>query len=199
MINHKLFAKGAKIHALISTTQKPNVLFPVRAIIYDVKFDDINPQYQIKVIKFYDQIYFLKQNLFGGRFIKDFEGHDTKINLKREHYSKVSQLEEDVFSGPNWEKYKIIVDSVFCTQTRAEQEELFNKIQSFHIELKLKELYELTNRTVYSKGQYYFHTKGEYVKAIEKFLGDRYPKEKGWVDDLLYRPETSEMDGAEWV
>ena len=113
MINHKLFAKGAKIHALISTTQKPNVLFPVRAIIYDVKFDDINPQYQIKVIKFYDQIYFLKQNLFGGRFIKDFEGHDTKINLKREHYSKVSQLEEDVFSGPNWEKYKIIVDSVF--------------------------------------------------------------------------------------
>mgnify|MGYP000706873360 CR=1 FL=1 len=63
MINHKLFAKGEKIHALISTTQQPNVLFPVRAIIYDVKFDDINPRYQIKVIKFYDQIYFLKKNL----------------------------------------------------------------------------------------------------------------------------------------
>ena len=67
MIKHKLFAKGEKIHALISTTQKPNVLFPVRAIIYDVKFDDINPQYQIKVLKFYDQIYFLAENTFKNR------------------------------------------------------------------------------------------------------------------------------------
>lgn len=199
MINHKLFAKGEKIHALISTTQQPNVLFPVRAIIYDVKFDDINPRYQIKVLKFYDQIYFLKQNLFGGRFIKDFEGKDTKINLKREHYTKVKQIEDEIFNGKNWEKYKIVVDSVFCTKTRAEQEELFNKIQTFHIELKLKELYELVNRTVYSKGPYYFHTRGEYIKALEKFLGDRYPKSKGWIDDLLYRPNASEMDSVEWV
>jgi len=199
MIKHKLFAKGEKIHALISTTQKPNVLFPVRAIIYDVKFDDINPQYQIKVLKFYDQIYFLKQNLFGGRFIRDFEGHDTKINLKRENYSKVKTLEDEVFGGQNWQKYMIVVDSVFCTRTRAEQEELFNNIQSFHIELKLKELYELVNRTVYSKGPYYFHTRGEYIKALEKFLGDRYPKQKDWVDELLYRPDTSELDNSEWV
>lgn len=199
MINHKLFTKGSKIHALISTTQKPNILIPVRAIIYDVKFDDINPQYQVKIIKFYDQIYFLKQYLFDGRFIKNFEGHDTKINLKREHYSKVKKVEDEVFNGKNWEKYKIVVDSVFCTRTRAEQEELFNKLQSFHIELKLKELYELTNRSVYSKGQYYFHTKGEYIKSLEKFLGYRYPKEEGWVDDLLYRPETSEMDGSTWI
>lgn len=199
MINHKLFAKGEKIHALISTTQQPNVLIPVRAIIYDVKFDDINPQYQIKILKFYDQIYFLKQNLFGGRFIKDFEGRDTKINLKRENYSQVKQLEDEVFNGEHWKKYMIVVDSVFCTRTQAEQTELFNKLQTFHVELKLKEIYELTNRSVYSKGQYYFHTKGEYIKALEKFLGDRYPKETSWADDLLYRPDTSEMDGAEWV
>ena len=84
-------------------------------------------------------------------------------------------------------------------QGLAEQEELFNNIQSFHIELKLKELYELVNRTVYSKGPYYFHTRGEYIKALEKFLGDRYPKQKDWVDELLYRPDTSELDNSEWV
>ena len=62
MIKHKIFSKGDHIHALISTSQQPNVLIPVRCIVYDVKFDDINPQYQIKIIKFYDNIYFLKKN-----------------------------------------------------------------------------------------------------------------------------------------
>ena len=59
MIKHQLFAKGDNIHALISTTQNPNILFPVRATIYDVKFNDINPQYQIRVKTFYDNIYYL--------------------------------------------------------------------------------------------------------------------------------------------
>mgnify|MGYP000291537859 CR=1 FL=1 len=54
MIKHQLFAKGDTIHALISTTQNPNILFPVRATIYDVKFNDINPQYQIRIKNLYD-------------------------------------------------------------------------------------------------------------------------------------------------
>jgi hypothetical protein len=62
MIKHKIFTKGEYVQALISTTQSPNVLIPVRALIYDVKFDDINPQYQIRIKKFYDPINFLKRN-----------------------------------------------------------------------------------------------------------------------------------------
>ena len=61
MIKHKVFTKGELIQALISTTQAPNVLIPVRAMIYDVKFDDVIPQYQIKIKKFYDHINFLKR------------------------------------------------------------------------------------------------------------------------------------------
>lgn len=199
MIKHQLFAKGDQIHALISTTQQPNVLIPVRATIYDVKFDDVNPQYQIRIKKFYDNIYFLKKNLFGGRFIKDFEGRDTKINLKRALYPTIDDVENNIFNGAKWKQYLIIVDSVFCTRTRAEQETLFNKIQTFHIEMKLKELYELVNRSVYKDGEFYWHTKGEYVKSLQKFLGDKYPKDPKWSDNLLYRPETDEMDNAEWV
>lgn len=199
MIKHKLFAKGEYVHALISTTQNPNVLIPVRALIYDVKFDDVNPQYQIRIKRFYDQVYFLKANLFGGRFVKDFEGKDTKINLKRENYDTVEQIENDVFNGEQWKSYLIVVDSVFCVKTRDEQITLFNNIQTFLIQQKLKEIYELTNRSTYSKGQFYFHTRGEYIKALEKFLGDKYPKDKDWADDVLYRPTASELDGAEWV
>ena len=199
MIKHKLFAKGETIHALISTTQNPNILFPVRATIYDVKFDDINPQYQIRIKKLYDNIYFLKHYMFGGRFIKDFTNKDTKINVKREGYTNTKQVEDELFNGNNWKSYLLLVDSVFCVKTRDEQIQLFNNINTFHIQMKLKELYELTNRSTYSKGQFYFHTKGEYIKSIEKFLGERYPKDKNWADDLLHRPDSSEMDGAEWV
>lgn len=199
MIKHKLFAKGETIHALISTTQNPNILFPVRATIYDVKFDDINPQYQIRIKKLYDSIYFLKHYMFGGRFIKDFTNKDTKINVKREGYSTTKQVEDELFNGVKFKQYLLTVDSVFCVKTRDEQIQLFNNINTFHIQMKLKELYELTNRSTYSKGRFYFHTKGEYIKSIEKFLGERYPKDKNWAEDLLNRPESSEMDGAEWV
>ena len=60
MIKHKIFTKGEYVQALISTTQNPNVLIPVRGLIYDVKFDDVNPRYQIRIKKFYDNIVFLK-------------------------------------------------------------------------------------------------------------------------------------------
>tara|TARA_B110001450_G_C17618925_1_gene480382 strand:+ start:179 stop:775 length:597 start_codon:yes stop_codon:yes gene_type:complete len=198
MIKHKIFTKGELIQALISTTQAPNVLIPVRAMIYDVKFDDVNPQYQIKIKKFYDQISFLKRNLFGGRFIRGFEGKDTKINLKRQEYNTVKELEDKVFNGDKWEQYLICVDSVFCVKTKAEQDSLFNKIQAFQVETCIRDLFNLTNRSAY-KGDFEFHTKGEFVKALEKFLGDRYPKDDGWVDTILYRPNHDEMDRGEWV
>ena len=124
---------------------------------------------------------------------------DTKINLKRALYPTVDDIENNIFNGDKWKQYLIIVDSVFCTRTRAEQETLFNNIQTFHIEMKLKELYELVNRTIYKDGEFYWHTKGEYVKSLQKFLGDKYPKDPKWSDSLLYRPETDEMDNVEWV
>ena len=69
----------------------------------------------------------------------------------------------------------ICVDSVFCVKTRAEQIELFNKIQDFQIEANIKELFNLSNRTTYT-GNFEFHTRG-----------------------ILYRPNHDEMDRGEWV
>jgi hypothetical protein len=198
MIKHKIFTKGEYVQALISTTQNPNVLIPVRALIYDVKFDDVNPRYQLRIKKFYDNIVFLKAYLFGGRFIRDFEGKETRINLKRQEYKTVKALEDRVFDGEKWKQYLITVDSVFCVKTKVEQDSLFNKIQDFQAEVALKELYELTSRTTYT-GQFNFHSKGEYVKALEKFLGDRYPNEVDWIDKVLYRPDHNELDRGEWV
>lgn len=200
MIKHRLFAKGEYVQALISTTQQPNVLIPVRAMVYDVKFDDINPQYQIRIKKFYDTMYFLKQNLFGGRFIRNFEGSETRINAKRTNYKNTEQLVEELFDGKNWEKYLIVVDSVFCVKTLDEQETLFNNLQSFMIEQNLKSLFEMTNRYPYrkGKGEFAFESKGEFVIALKKFLGDRIPKDEDWIDNMFYNPTSREMDMGEW-
>ena len=89
--------------------------------------------------------------------------------ISKEHcIQQLIDIENNIFNGAKWKQYLIIVDSVFCTRTRAEQEILFNKIQTFHVELKLKELYELVNRSVYRDGEFYWHTKGEYVKSPPK-------------------------------
>lgn len=199
MIKHKLYSKGEYVHALISCDARPNILFPVRALIYDVKFDEINPRYQIKIVKFYDNIYFLKKYLFGGMFQRGFEtGEKTRINLQRKEFRTIEDLTNRVFDGEKWKKYLIVVDSVFCTKTRAEQVELFNNLQTFFIQIKLREVFELANRNAYSKGQFYWQTKGTYEKSLQKFLGDRYPNDEGWIEDLLYRPDTDELDSAEW-
>lgn len=200
MIKHKIFAKGEYVQALISTTQQPNVLIPVRGLIYDVKFDEINPQYQIRIKKFYDTMYFLKQNLFGGRFIRDFEGHETRINAKRTNYKNTDQLVEELIDGPNWKKYTVVVDSVFCTKTIDEQQKLFNNLQSFMIESKIKEIYEMSTRYPYrkAKGEFAFESKGEFIIALKKFLGEKMPSDENWIDNMFYNPTSREMDMGEW-
>ena len=200
MIKHKIYAKGEYVQALISTTQQPNVLIPVRGLIYDVKFDEINPQYQIRIKKFYDTMYFLKQNIFGGRFIRDFEGGETRINAKRTNYKNTDEFVEQLIDGPNWKKYLIVVDSVFCTKTIDEQQKLFNSLQTFMIENKIKEIYEMSTRYPYrkAKGEFVFESKGEFIASLKKFLGDKLPKDENWIDNMFYNPTSREMDMGEW-
>ena len=169
MIKHKLFTKGEKIYALLSNKRFPNILFPVRAIIYDVKFDESMPRYMLKIDQLIDDIDFLKRYFFGLTFDGGFDGKQTKINLKRQEYKTVVDLER--LLAEKWESYMFVVDSIFCVKTRAELNELFINLHDFFVEKHIKEMYELTNRSSYSKGQYYYHTKDEFTIALKKFLG----------------------------
>jgi len=194
MIRHKLFSKGESIHALISTTTHPNILFAVRGVIYDIKFDEYNPQYQIKIDKMYDEVSFIKRYLVKGRTIRDFDGNDTRYKLVRSQFKTTDDFVETIYNGDNWEKYLIVVDSVYCCKGHPEQIEFFNKIQTFLIERNLKEIYDMSNRNMYRKGEFYYRTKGEYEMALKKFLGDRAPKDKKWYDNLLAIPSVRELD-----
>lgn len=197
MVRHTLFSKGETIYALLSNFRHPNVIFPVKCIIYDVKFDSVMPQYQIKILSFYDDISFLKRYFFGLTFKGSFEDKQTKINLKRSLYTKVEELERHF--AEKWESYLIVVDSVFCVKTKAEQVELFNSLQDFFVEKTIKELYEITNRGQYSKGRYYYHTRDQFEASLKKFLGARVPDDKNYFDKLLFKPGQNDLDGIESV
>lgn len=194
MIRHRLFSKGDSIHALISTTTHPNILFSVRGIIYDIKFDEYNPQYQIKIDKMYEDVAFVKQYLIKGRTIRNFEGNDTRYKLVRGGFKTINEFVEKTYNGDNWEKYLIVVDSVYCCKSRKEQIDFFNNIQSFLIEKNLKEVFEMANRSQYNKGDFYYHTKHEFKESLKKFLGGRGPNTEKWYEDLLKKPSAAELD-----
>ena len=194
MIKHKLFSRGEYVYALLSDAQNPEYMFVIKGIIYDTKYDDISPLYQLKIVEFFDDIDFLKRYFFQSSFKKDLNASRyTRINLKRDLYKTREDLLHAV-GGPNWKSYLVVIDSIYCTNTQYEIFELLRKLQDFMIEKRLKEIYELSNRFVYKKGQYYFQTRGLYEIALKNFLGDRLPKDKDYFDKLLYRPKSIELD-----
>lgn len=195
MIRHKLFAKGDHIHSLITNSKFPNVLMPVRAIIHDVEFDDKMPRYQIRITRFYDDLDFLKRYMFGMKYDKSFEGGYTKFNLTRKNFKTRKELENQINS--NWETYMIVVDSVMCARTYSEITELYNDIQDFLIERKFKEIFEMSNRTVYKNGKYFYKSRGVFDAHLKKFLGDRWDGDPEYFNKLLYKPKSTELDDLE--
>lgn len=195
MIRHKLFSKGERIHALISNSRYSHIVFPVMAVIHDVKFDEDMPKYQIRITKFYDNLDFLKRYLFGMKFTKDFDNKTTSFSLSRKNYKSLKDFQNHIDS--KWESYMITVDSVMCVKTKTEVTELFNNIQDFLIEKNLKDMFELSNRSVYSSGTYYYQSKGIFSAHLKKFLGEREPNTDKYYDRLLYRPVSDELDDIE--
>ena len=123
------------------------------------------------------------------------------INAKRTNYKNIEHLTDELFNGEAWKKYLIVVDSVFCVKTLNEQNNLFNNLQTFMIEQKIKEVYEMSTRYPYrkAKGEFAFNSKGEFIASLKKFLGERMPTDPSWIDNMFYNPSSKEMDMGEWV
>lgn len=192
MIKHRLFSKGEYIHALVSNTRHSNLLFPVRALIYDVQFDEMMPRYQIKIVKFYDDLNFLKRHFFDMNFEKGFEGGTTRFKFNRQKYKTREQLQKHIDAGED--TYFVVVDSVMCTKSYNQIMELYNNIQDFLIEKSFRDLYEAATRQSYSKGKYYYKSKGVFQAHLKKFLDDRVPADPNYFDKLLFRPNSKELD-----
>lgn len=170
MIKHRLFVKGEKIFALLSSNSYPNILIPVKAIVKDVKYDQINPRYLLKVITFYDNILFLKKYLFNMSFSNKFDKRARNIQLNPDTIKNKEDLYEVM--SKNESKYYFVVDSIMTKKFKGELFELFNKIQDHLIEKKFRECRDYMTRIKYT-GVYKITGDSEFEKRLKNFVGDK--------------------------
>jgi len=182
MINHRLFVKGEQIHALLTSYSHPNILIPVKAVVRDVKYNDVNPQYIIRVTEFFDNIAFLKKYLLNMSFSNTFDKRARKLNINK---SKIKTREDllELVSDESQKQYFFVVDSIMTKKYRGEIFELFNKIQDHLIERNLRECREYMTRTKYT-GTYKMTGNAEFDARLKKFIGDKI--ENSGIDEETY-------------
>jgi DNA mismatch repair ATPase MutS len=171
MITHRLFPKGEQLHALLSSNVNPNILIPVKGLVKEIKFDDINPQYLIKITHFYDTMKYLEKYFFNMRFSNGIGKKPRHLKLDFKDFKDTSELLERM-NQLDEKNFYVVVDSIMCTKFMGDMAILFNKLQDHLIEIKLREIREMSIRAFY-KGRYEVDSYGNFNIRLRKFIGDK--------------------------
>ena len=128
MIKSQILDKKSICHALLSSTSSPEIFIPVKAVIEDVFFEENIPVYNLRVIKFYDNIHFLKEFLYETPYLTNYKGKSKPLKLPK--LSTTAEL-ETWFSEKT--TYRFCVESNFVVKTKIEMLDLFHRIQEYII------------------------------------------------------------------
>ena len=172
MIKDKLLDKKSICHALLYSTANPNIIIPIKGIIEDIHFEEDIPHYSIKLIKFYDNIHYLKENFFGKPFL-----------LKHKSKAKTFIIPKKITTVPQLENWfidecvhRFCVESSFVVRTKIEMAELFNKIEEFLIIKHLRLIRNSTIRPMY-EGPLRIASKIEFKERLRRMYGDKFDNE----------------------
>jgi len=183
MKKHRIFNKGDYVYCLLSSYSHPDIFLPIKGIIIDTKWDPVNPLYKVKILKFFDNINFLKKYFFDMNFKHRFEIRAKKFALKSEDFKRVSELEERL-NEKDHHRFNVIIESVMCTKTQNDLNELFNRVQFFIISRNLKEIRELSARSFY-KGAFSIDSLSEFNQRFKVSWEDKFKKENLDIDKYL--------------
>lgn len=183
MIKHRLFNKGELVYTYIISTSDPFLMIPVKGRIMEVRYNELNPKYRIKILKFYDSLTYLKKSLPNVRIQGRFNDKPRKLKISKEILEKneintVAALE--AFMGKSV-IYYLVVDSLFCFKKRHQMETYFDKFMDHFIEINMQNLKTLMVRGSY-KGTYRVDSPGNFKVRFKKFIGDKI-EESGQVFD----------------
>jgi|GEM_PF-5255460 hypothetical protein len=164
MINQKrLFNVNDQIFSLLTSSSNPNILIPVRGVVQEIKHDLTNPLYKIKIEGFYDTWPFLKNYFLDNNYTYSFTDRPRPCKIK--NINSLEQLMDRLQNSPDNDRYYIVVDALMSFKFYYEMEEGFEKIQSFIIHKKMRELMEFQTRTFY-KGKFRIDTQKKwYINA----------------------------------
>lgn len=173
-MKHRIFNKGDKIHGLLSSQTKPDILFPIKGIIMDTKWDPVNPKYKVKILKFYDSIYFLKKHFFEMNFSRSFDTQLGPLPLKKGDYSSAGALEKRL-NDKDAERFYVILDSVMCVKTKPDLQDLYERIHFYLISKRFKEIRELSTRSFF-RGPLSLDGVKEFDVRFKRFWSDKFEK-----------------------
>lgn len=180
MIKSNLLDKKSICHALIYSSQDPETIIPIKGIIEDIHFQEDIPFYSIKLIKFYDNINFLKEHFLDRPFLLRFGDKPKKFSTPR--VKNVTELE-------NWFLdeciHRFCIESNFVTRTKIDMSSLFNKIEEYLIIKHLRLVKESTMRTLYT-GPLKIQSGIEYNERMKRSFSDKFKDIKDIEEFLSY-------------
>tara|TARA_R110000803_G_scaffold59157_3_gene117564 strand:+ start:2135 stop:2698 length:564 start_codon:yes stop_codon:yes gene_type:complete len=180
---HRIFNKGQTVYCLLASHTNPNILLPVKGVILDSKWDPVNPLYQIRIIKFYDNMKFLKRHFFNMNFRHVFENKARKLTLKSEDFKTVSSLEERL-NDTDRARFYVVIESVMCTKTKVSLSGLFEKVQFYMISKNLKEIRDISTRPFF-KGPLSLDSVKEFDVRYKKSWYDKFKLSNFDIDKYL--------------
>ena len=183
MKTHRIFNKGQNVYCLLASHTHPNILLPIKGKILDSKWDPVNPLYQIRILKFYDNMRFLKQHFFDMNFRHVFENRARKMILKANDYKTATALEKRL-NEKDRERFYVVVESVMCTKTKVGLSELFEKVQLYMISKNLKEVREISARPFF-KGPLSLDSVREFDARFKKGFSDKFMTSNIDIDKYL--------------
>jgi len=103
--------------------------------------------------------------------------------LKKEDFKTTKSL-EDRFKEKDQERFYVIVESVMCTKTRIDLQELFERVQFYIISKNLKEIRETSARPFF-KGCLSLDSTKEFDVRFKKGWKDKFEKSDIDIDKYL--------------
>lgn len=181
MIKHSLIEKGKTGHALLSSARFPNVLIPAKVVIKDVKFDENNPQYLVKIIMFYDTTYFLKTYFMNMPFKTKFGNRAKALEFPADFKPTLPEHIVEYMDKKD-QKYWVVVDSVSCMRYKRDMIRMYSRIQDYLIERDFNSIKEKCITPLY-EGKYKMSTKMEFFGRLKKMIVDLVAKtDKDWIN-----------------
>ena len=182
MIKVQILDKKSICHALLTSTSDPETIIPIKGVVDDVFFEEDIPVYSIRIIKFYDNIHFLKTNFIGKSFLTNYKGKPKPIAIPKE-IKAIGEME-------NWlgekSKYRFCVESNLVVRTKIEMMELFNRVQEYLILQKLRAIKKIVLRTPY-EGPIKLNSTTEFDNRIQRAFSDLFedPKDiKSFIETI---------------
>jgi len=153
MIDIDLIPIGTLCNAIITSTDNPDILIPIKCSIVDIQLKEDIPLYKVRIITVYDNIDFINKYFIYRHFYYDYRKSSRKMKPPKSILNARNRL-SNIGDFETWisadKVNHIIVPSIFVFKTKNEMLLMYNKIQEYLLTKHLKIIQAITTRKEYT-------------------------------------------------